>query len=306
MKKSVYFGIDGGGSYSRLALTDKEGNVLASAKAGSTNIYSVSKDEVFANIAALFDSALKSTGLNKEDLAAGCLGSAGLGREEERGLFRNFFDSFLGKEFPVKLCSDGEILLCGGLNELEGYCLIAGTGSIALGRGGDGRLARAGGYGYLLGDEGSASWIGKTALSRIFRSLDGRDLPTRMLDPVLKAANLKKRDDLISYAHLDATKAKVAALAPLVTSAARVGDPLALDILRESAEELALLVKCVIDQSPWIKQRILAAAGGVMENDEIVSKKFKEIMTCDFPDLAVSSPKGSALEGACMIAASIL
>jgi len=303
MGEPCFFGIDGGGTYSRLALVDKNGKVLVRLEAGSTSIYSVTKDEVLANISTLLDSALKSAGLNKRDVAAGCFGSAGLGREEERKLFRAFFDILLGKDFPVKLCTDGEILLCGGLENLEGYCLIAGTGSIAMGRSQDGELVRSGGHGYMLGDEGSAAWIGKTAIARILRSLEDRDISTGMLPDILETTGLTQSDELIKYVHHE-TKVKIAKLAPVITQAARKGDPLALDILRVAAGELALLVKSVIGQSPWIKRMELVVAGGVMEHDEIVTNKLKESLANDFPSLLVSSPKGTALDGACMLALS--
>jgi glucosamine kinase len=299
-----FFGIDGGGTHSRLALVDRDGKVLARSEAGSTNIYSVTKDEVFSNLSTLLDSALKSAALNIKDVAAGCFGSAGLGREEEQKLFRGFFDNLLGKDFPVKLCTDGEILLCGGLENLEGYCLIAGTGSIALGRSLSGALVRSGGHGYMLGDEGSAAWIGRTAIARILRSLEDRDISTGMLPLILEAAGLSESSELIKYVHHDADKAKIAKLAPVVTQAAREEDPLALDILRTGAEELVLLVKSVIGQSPWIKHMELVLAGGVMEHDEIVTNKLKESLAKDFPRLSVLSPKSTALEGACMLALS--
>jgi len=304
MGNPCFFGIDGGGTHSRLALVDRDGKVLARSEAGSTNIYSVAKDEVFANLTLLLGSALKSAGLNNQDIAAGCLGSAGLGRAEEQELFRGFFDSLLGKDIPVKLCTDGEILLCGGLESLEGYCLIAGTGSIALGRSRDGALVRSGGHGYMLGDEGSAAWTGRTAIARILRSLEGRDISTGMLPLILEASGLTESSELIKYVHHDADKAKIATLAPVVTQAARKGDPLALDILRIGANELALLVKSVIGQSPWIKRKELVLAGGVIEHDEIVTNKLKKSLAKEFPGLLVSSPKGTALEGACMLALS--
>ena len=302
---SCYFGIDGGGTHSRLALTDRTGKVLAHSEAGSTNIYSVTKKEVFENLSQLLDSALQTAQLEKRNIAAGCIGSAGLGRDREQKLFREFFDTLLGPKFPVKICTDGEILLCGGLENLEGYCLIAGTGSIALGRSVAGNLVRSGGHGYMLGDEGSASWIGKIAIARILRSLENRDYPTGMLAAILEAAGLAQYSDLVQYVHHDADKAKIAALAPIVTAAGRNGDQLALDILRIGAEELALLVKSVLIQSTWIQHRELVLAGGSIEHDEILTKNLKEILAREFPELTISHPKGTALQGACMIAISL-
>jgi N-acetylglucosamine kinase-like BadF-type ATPase len=302
MNEAFFFGIDGGGTHSRLAIVDRRGTVLARTEAGSTNIYSVSKEAVFEHLAELLVPALKAAGLGKENLAAGCIGSAGLGREGERRIFRGFFDSLLGPQTPVKLCNDGEILLCGGLEGLEGYCLISGTGSMALGRSADGRMVRAGGFGYMLGDEGAAAWIGKTAIARILRSLEGRDLPSSMLEAILEKTRLTQSADLIQYVHHGADKAQVAAVAPVVTAAARKGDPLALDILHSGAAELVLLVQSVLDQSPWIKNLTLVLAGGVIEHDEILSGKLRESLSAGFPRLALTSPRGSALEGACLLA----
>jgi N-acetylglucosamine kinase-like BadF-type ATPase len=298
-----YFGIDGGGTRSRLAITDREGRVLARAEAGSANIFSTPKEAVFDAIRSLLDSGLKAAGLRREDLGAGCVGSAGLGREKEQKIFRDFFGSLLGA-VPVKVCGDGEILLCGGLEGLEGYCLIAGTGSLALGRSREGRLIRAGGLGYMLGDEGSAAWIGKTAIARILRGLEGRDLPGAMLGAVLEKTGLSQSEDLVRYVHIDADKARVASLAPVVTAAARAGDPLALDILRRGAAELALLVQSVLERSPWIENQTLVLAGGVIEHDEIVTEKLRETLAAGFPRLKITEARGSALEGACLLAAS--
>jgi len=302
MKNAVYFGIDGGGTNSHLALIDDEGKIIARSNTGSTNIYSVTKEEVFDNISFMIDSVLETAGIGKDDLTAGCIGSAGLDQEEERILFREFFDTILRPDFPVKLCMDGEILLCGSLNSFEGYCLMAGTGSVALGRSLEGELVRSGGHGYILGDEGSAAWIAKNAIIRILRSQEDRDLKTNMLGDFLFTTGLCKSGDFIHYIHYDADKPKIASLAPLVTVAAQAGDPLALDILHKGAEELALLVKSVLVRSPWIQHKELALVGGVIEHDKILTDKLKDILARDFPELMISSPKGTALQGACMLA----
>jgi N-acetylglucosamine kinase-like BadF-type ATPase len=154
----------------------------------------------------------------------------------------------------------------------------------------------------MLGDEGAAAWIGKTAVARLLRSEEGRDLDTTMGGDILAVCRLKESSDLIRYVHHDADKAKIAALAPVVTAAARKGDPLALDILYTGAAELALLVKSVIARSPWITRREMVLAGGVMEHDEILGGRLRNILTEEFPGLALREPQGTALEGACILA----
>jgi N-acetylglucosamine kinase-like BadF-type ATPase len=157
----------------------------------------------------------------------------------------------------------------------------------------------------MLGDEGSAAWIGRSAITRILRSLENRDISTIMLPAILEASGLAQSGDFIRYVHHDADKAKIAALAPIVTAAGRKGDPLALDILRIGAEELALLVKSVCGQSPWINRKELVLAGGVTEHDEILTKMLKETLIRELPELTVLSPRGTATEGALMLAISI-
>ena len=302
--KKYFFGIDGGGTRSRIAIINRTGETLAHCEAGSTNIYSVLEATVFENLAALLNSALQQAGIERNALARGCIGSAGLSRQNELTLFRGWFDMLLGADVPVKLCTDGEILLCGGLDGHEGYCLIAGTGSLALARSRDGILTRAGGFGYLLGDEGAAAWIGKSAIARSLRSEEGRDLPTYMTAALLSACKLSNSSDLIRYVHHDANKADIAALAPLVTAAARNGDALALDILQSSAAELALLVRSLIARTPHITNRTLVLAGGVMEHDEIIREHLTTLLATECPDITPITPRRTALEGACLLAMS--
>jgi N-acetylglucosamine kinase-like BadF-type ATPase len=250
------------------------------------------------------DSGLKAADLQKGDLASGCMGSAGLGRKAEQGIFREFFDAFLGAGAQVKLCGDGEILLCGGLEGLESYCLIAGTGSAALGRSRAGRLVHSGGLGYIGGRKGGAAWIGKTAIARLLRRLEGRDLPSSMLGAILEKTRLRESADLIRYVHHDADKVRVAALTSAVTNTAHSGDPIALDILQTGAVELVLLVRSVLDRSFWIENRALVLAGGVIEHDEILTGKLRESLAASFPGLRVTEPRGSALQEAYLLAAS--
>ncbi len=301
MRQSFVFGIDGGGTRSRLAVCDGEGQVVHRAEGGSTNIYSASPDAVRNNLRELLTPLARSPLFGR--IAAGCIGSAGLAREAEREQIGSFLREFL-PDTPLHLCSDGEILLCGGLRSLEGYALISGTGSLALSRRSDGSIRRSGGFGYMLGDEGSAWWIAHEALVRTLRSSEGRDLPTRLLPRLLAACSLKERDDLIGYVHHRAGKADIGALAPLVTEAAREGDPLAGDVLNAAAEELLSLVRSVWDDQ--IRCRELVAAGGVLEKDPLVPELLREKLAKHLPELTVVSPSGTALEGACLLARSLL
>lgn len=294
MSERYFFGLDGGGTQSRLAVCDSTGTILKEVYGGTTNLYTGKSEQVALNLKALFTQVEQYF-----PFAGGCIGSAGLGREREKVLFKDMLSTLL-PTVPVYLCSDGEILLVGGLAGLEGYALISGTGSLALSRSSDGSLKRAGGYGYLLGDEGSAYWIAHQALMRSLRSLENRDLNTTMLPSLLESCSLSKAEDLIAYVHHQATKADIAKLAPLVTVFAKEGDLLANDILQCAAKELVALVVSV--QNPAIRAKELVLAGGVLEKDPIVRPLFEEALKKALPELQIIKARGSALQGACLLA----
>jgi N-acetylglucosamine kinase-like BadF-type ATPase len=124
-----------------------------------------------------------------------------------------------------------------------------------------------------------------------------------MLPALLKAAQIEASDGLVRFVHHDADKSAIAALAPEVTAAALSSDPLALDILKTGAAELALLVKSVVERSEGIiKRKALILAGGVMEHDEIVTDAFVKELERMVPGLSIVEKKGNALDGACLLA----
>ncbi|MGE4585545.1 MAG: N-acetylglucosamine kinase [Sphaerochaeta sp.] len=294
MKHSYFFGIDGGGTQSRLAVCDNTGTIVHTVYGGTTNLYAGKPEQVELSLKALFAQVEHFA-----PFQGGCIGSAGLGRKAEQETFRHMLLTLL-PELPVYLCSDGEILLVGGLGGLEGYALISGTGSLALSRSKDGQIKRSGGYGYLLGDEGSAYWIAHQALIRSLRSLENRDLKTDLLTSLLAQCSLSKTEDLIAYVHHQATKADIARLAPLVTEHAQQGDPLAHDILVCAAKELVALVVSV--QNPAIHADELVLAGGVLEKDPIIRPLFTEGLHEVLPKLRIIEARGTALQGACLLA----
>lgn len=290
------FGIDGGGTHARLQVFDLQtGSTLCRVTGNSTNIYSIPIKTVFDNIRELF----RMAGFSASEFACGCLGSAGLSRPSEIGLFREFFAEYL-PGCPVYLCNDGEVLLTGKLQSPSGYCLIAGTGSLALGRGKDGSVVRSGGLGYMLGDEGSALWISWCAIRRSLRSLEGRDIETKMLPSLMSFFKISDPTDFIALLHHHFDKASIAAAAPIVLNMIEE-DPLALDIAENTADELVSLVKSVRKQMPDANH-ILAISGGVLKNNEWIKNRFIDKMVRVDPSVKIISQGGEAVDGACLLA----
>lgn len=305
MSGTLVFGIDGGGSVSRLRVAGKDDPLtsLVTVHGGSTNLFSVTSETAADNVWNLIDEACGALGVQASDLAAGCMGSAGLGRPEEQSFFHELFSRML-PHTRMKLCNDGEILLVGGVRSLEGYCLIAGTGSFAMARAQDGTSVRAGGYGYMLGDEGSAWWIADQAVKRTIRSSEGRDLSTEMAPSLLAFFGLERLDGFVQLFHHQYEKSRVAKAAKIVTEFARLEDPLARDILRDASGELVGLVRSIYRRMPLSDPR-LVLAGGVLDNDPVVRPLFLSLLAREIPGMRIVSDAGSALDGACMLAAEL-
>ena len=302
LKTELIFGIDGGGTRSRIALATLSGEVIYTLEGRSTNAYA-SDNDMQKTITDLINNACLKAGVSITSLIAGCLGNAGLSRPNEKVQFKRYFESFLGKDVPVLLCNDAEILLAGGAGGVQGLCIITGTGSIALGRDADGMLIRAGGLGWRLGDEGSAWWIAQQGVQRTLRSLEGRDLETSLLQPLLSYFRLERTEDFVAlFNGTKLDKACIAAVAPLVTRAGLEGDLLALDILHEAANELVSLVVSVVRRMPKLSDACLVYAGGVLQHDQVVMPKFAEQLSNVYPDMILTKGKGDALDGAVLLA----
>ena len=303
MADRLVFGIDGGGTRSRIALSTLTGKIVCKLEGSSTNPYASTYKDIASVISTLVDDACKISGYAKTDIIGGCIGNAGLSRPIEKEAFKHYFEKMLGADIPVLLCNDAEILMAGGLGEVQGLCLIAGTGSIALGRLSDGRTMRSGGLGWRLGDEGSAWWIAQQAINRLLKSKEERDLPTIMCKPMMEYFSVTDVSQLVPlFNGPELDKGTIAAAAPIVTSAAMAGDALASDILHTAAVELVELVASVVKRLPELGSSNLVCAGGVLEHDTIILDEFHRTVSLQLPGVTIQKGKGSALDGALLLA----
>ncbi|MDI9520592.1 MAG: BadF/BadG/BcrA/BcrD ATPase family protein [Bacillota bacterium] len=297
----IGFGIDGGATHSGLVLFNAQTKErLLALEGGPGNPHSIGLDKAWENIQTLIKQGLETLQLSEEHLACGCLAGAGLGREREQAAFSDFFSAWLN--CPVRVCTDGEALLAGSLNSLHGYALIAGTGSLALGRNGQGHLVRAGGLGHMLGDEGSASWIGWQAVKRALKSRERRDLKTNLLPALQEHFGLSDPQGFVDWFHQQFDKSRVAAVAPLVLSAAAGQDALAMNIVESAAQVLFGLVQSVMLQMPLSTPQ-LALGGGLLERDNLLRRQLLELIFTSTPQVKLAYAKeGDAAWGACLMA----
>jgi N-acetylglucosamine kinase-like BadF-type ATPase len=301
-----FFGIDGGGTKSRIRVVSEKNETLYEALGGSSNIYAGSRRQALTEIKELILKALVKLQITAADISGGCISSAGLARPEEKKLFRKLISEEIGLQCPMYYCNDGESLLVGGLAKLKGACLIVGTGSIAIGRLEDGIIARAGGLGHMLGDEGSAYWIAHQAITRCLRSREGRDVETQMLQELLDFYHLTEPTDFIFLLHNRFQKAEIASSAQIVTKYALKQDPLAVDILTSASNEIFLLLQSVLQQLPALSTSEIVLAGGVLERDSYILEKVCIMIHENYPELSIIEKRNDATAGACQLAMSNL
>ncbi len=179
-------------------------------------------------------------GADRPQIAGAGLGIAGLDRPKDEGRIVAAFDGIL-PGIPRVLVNDAYLVLRAGTDDGVGVTAISGTGTNAMGESTDGRRFRVNGLGPDFGDLGSASDIGTEAVRRAFRSLDGREEPTRLVEMIAGALNLEQLTDLVDLMLFDSPNAAEyhpGYLAPIVFQAAAMQDRAAIQILRWAGEEL--------------------------------------------------------------------
>ncbi|MBP2637530.1 MAG: N-acetylglucosamine kinase [Firmicutes bacterium] len=264
-------GIDGGGTKTMGWAADIKGKVLDQVEKGPGNYHVTGVAEFTTVIAGIIDELAISCGWPKEDLMVVSLGLAGADRENDRKIIGSALAE-LKLPCHYLINSDAKIALAAGLKKAEGIVLIAGTGSIAYGITEQGNVIRAGGWGQLASDEGSGYDIGRQALVRGIKAVEGRDKATVLLDKIMEYLKLTSWEELIGYINnRTTTKTDIAALAQVVTDAAAQHDQVACEILQQSGEELAGLVKAVISRGFSEEKTVqVCVYGGIVSNVPLV------------------------------------
>lgn len=264
MTAPVFAGVDGGGTRSTLVLADAEGRELARVL-GPPGLVDPRAPERSAEIVAtLMRMAMAQAGLPEPPVAL-CAGLAGAGNEAERGAVERALAA-AGAAARVRILSDGEVALHGAFGGGPGVLLIAGTGSVAYGRGPDGRTERCGGWGMYLGDEGSGYAIGREALAAALRSVDGREERTALLPRMLELLGVDGPRGIPPWAGR-AAKGELAALARPVIDLAAGGDPVARRLVERQADALAGHVVALAHRlAPWPGDVPVVFHGGVLRS----------------------------------------
>ena len=257
-----YLGVDGGGTKTLAVIVDAQGRECGHGRAGSANYASVGVEQALQNIHDAIQQAIREVPCSFP-LTKAWLGLAGIDRASDAALFSSYLRELA--DF-VLVTNDAELLLS-ALGKDAGIVLIVGTGSIALARAQNGTITRVGGWGHILGDEGSGYDIGCRGLQAAVRATDGRGKVTLLHDLILQQWQLHSTEDLIDEVYIVDNKAKIAQAATYVTLAARQGDQVALEIIEQAADELALLVQTI---TPPLSQLPIVLGGGLLLHNDFL------------------------------------
>jgi len=247
---AYYLGIDGGGSKTTCAVGD-DTSQLSIVTTGPSNITRGGEDRARESLHHAIRQACTAAEIDPRQVQRACIGVAGTGRAEIAGAVRRMVTELISGE--IKVVGDMQIALAAAFGTGPGVIVIAGTGSIAYGRDAQGRTARAGGWGFAISDEGSAHWIGRTAVGSLLRTIDqsnddGEDAQAAAeAAPLFRKLNAAwKLHSLDEFVRTANSNPDFAVLFPAILAAAEAGDDLAQRVLTRAGGELAQLAAIVI------------------------------------------------------------
>lgn len=299
---AYFVGIDGGGTKTKAVLVDENMSMLAENVGGPSNFLVFGLVKVSKSLIQTIVEISKKANINCSEIGSILLGTAGAGRRTDAERLEKSFLSETENEnitinnFHVE--SDARIALEGAFSGNPGSILIAGTGSIMFGKDSQGDIHRVGGFGRILGDEGSGFHIGRSGLTAVAQEYDGRGKETALTMMLKEKYNISSSSELITEVYKN--EFDIAVVAPLVIKAAEQNDEVCLKILRSEIEELVEHIhsmKKVLDED----ELKISLIGGTITTDNFYAKLFsKEIDSID--GVNITEPEMAPEFGAALMA----
>lgn len=290
----LFLGVDGGQSSTTALVGDEAGRVIGVGKAGPCNHARAAEGRArfLAALEGSVQGALAQAGMTNITFESASFGFSG-GPADKEALTREVV-----KAHRYTITHDAWIALAGALAGEPGIIAIGGTGSIIFGRNREGRTARAGGWGYIFGDEGGAFDLVRQALRAILRHEEGWGPATALRDLLIEASGATGANDLLHRFYTDEyPRERVAAFASLVDRAAVLGDGIAGDILKGAAQSLATLLAAVRNQLFRPEEPVAVSYTGGVFRSRILLERFRMLVELDANAVAppVYGPAAGAL-----------
>ncbi len=315
------FGIDGGGTKTICILMDENSVVLGRGEAGPSNYQTLGIEKAKESIQLAIERAVISAKIEPNsnlNIEAICLGLAGVARPKDIEIVHLIVQNLqLTNTLPITrsllprnivICSDCAIALVGGTGHSVGIAVIAGTGSIVFGQNRQGKTKRVGGWGYILGDEGSGYDIAVGGLQAALKFYDGRGEFTALAEKFQTHLGLNNLEELVDVVYRRGWGVKeIAALAPIVDRVAALGDRVADGIINRAVAELTFSTKIAIAAlfSPTEEFEIVMI-GGVWGGEANFRGRFESAISAIAPNAKVILPRSEPAFGAGLLALNAL
>jgi N-acetylglucosamine kinase-like BadF-type ATPase len=292
-------GIDGGGSFTRAIAVDHSGHIIATSVTGPTCLQFLDKKRTQNITESLISCLLEQAGTSVGSVDFLVAGFAGAGRKQAQEIMESVLRK-IGFRENISITSDLEIAHYGAFLGAAGIVLNAGTGSSAMCCDSSGAIVRCGGWGYLIGDEGSAYHMGRLAFGNIFKSLDGSIADTSLSETLCNEFQLAAVEELITRLYSGTIlRSSISAFAPRVFHAAQEGDSVAREIVAECGSALGALVETLLKRARFdVRPVPLCCTGGMFENRDLLLPLIYEVVK---NEVRIAKPRFAALEGAVLM-----
>lgn len=299
---AYFLGIDAGGTKTQYLLAD-ESRTVARVQGGSIKITRVSPEEAQRNLVEMLDALTSQSGIPLQNVMRTCVGLSGSPISRVVAWVRHALTARVGGD--ILLRGDEEIALDAAFPNASGILVIAGTGSNVVGRTTSGHLVRAGGWGPVLSDQGSGSWIGLQGLRAIFYAMDCGE-ETSLLPALHQLWGTTTLEELIDLGN-QVPGRDLSLLAPMVAECGELGDGVARRVLIRTGEELADLVLLAMRKGQLIDTKLsatdvipwtVAYTGSAIANISIMLESMMAAISKARPDTKFMTPAVDAVMGA--------
>ena len=270
-RKTLVLGVDGGGTKTVGLVADEYGTVISRREVRATNPNVVGFDVAAKTLFQLVYSCCEDVRCEPNEIKSLVFGLAGVGRDASRKKIRDDVNALFEKEgekhLPIVVETDARIALEGAFNSGPGVVIIAGTGSIVIGKNSRGDVLSVGGWGRTLGDEGSGYFIGREALIAVTLHYDKRGDSGKLREVFARQFKWESRDQIIAAIYQE--KFEIASLAPVVIETAANNDIVSQRILQKAATLLVEQARVIVMQMGILRKVGLVLCGGLVDHETV-------------------------------------
>ncbi|MCZ6776973.1 MAG: hypothetical protein O7D34_11005 [Ignavibacteria bacterium] len=303
-RRLLVLGVDGGGTKSIGLISDDLGNILARRMGEAANANVVGVDTAAKNLFQLINMCCEDIRCRPDELRSILFGLAGAGREENRRRVQEAVETLFENEGlkvrPISIETDARVALEGAFGSGPGVAIIAGTGSIVIGKTQRGDVLTVGGWGRLLGDEGSGYYIGREALKAVMLHYECRGDSGKLRELLTHKYNWSSREQIIGAVYQE--NFDVASLAPVVLEAAADHDVVSQNILQSAATHLVEQARVIVMQLGILRKVFVAMCGSLIDHDTVYANVLHIKLLKMLPQVDIRPVVHSPAHGAVLMA----